>query len=259
MPAKGSNRATGRVWQAATPALRTRPRRGDLARRRADRRAPPTRSRGCAAPAKPSCSSPTTRASRSARWRRSSRRHGIPAVGDVITSAMAAAALVEPGERVLVCAGPGVVEALERAGRRARCATATPTRCWWGSTSTSTTSGCGSRLAPCAAAPACSRPTTTRRTRRPTGRSPAAARSWRRSSTATGVEPVVAGQAATARWPTLVRRRLGDDGVMVGDRPDTDGRFAAGARLPVRARAHRRHPGRGAGRAGARPGGARPR
>ena len=43
-------------------------------------------------------------------------RHGIPAVGDVITSAMAAAALVEPGERVLVCAGPGVVEALEARG-----------------------------------------------------------------------------------------------------------------------------------------------
>src|SRR5262245_50193824 len=29
---------------------------------------------------------------------------GIPATGDVLTSAMAAAALVEPGERVLVCA-----------------------------------------------------------------------------------------------------------------------------------------------------------
>ena len=43
-------------------------------------------------------------------------RQGIPAEGDVVTSAMAAAALVEPGERVLVCAGPGVVEALEARG-----------------------------------------------------------------------------------------------------------------------------------------------
>ena len=42
--------------------------------------------------------------------------HGIPAEGDVITSAMAGASLVEPGERVLVCAGPGVVEALEARG-----------------------------------------------------------------------------------------------------------------------------------------------
>jgi HAD superfamily hydrolase (TIGR01450 family) len=37
---------------------------------------------------------------------------GIPAAGDVVSSAMAAAMLVEPGERVLVAGGPGVVEAL---------------------------------------------------------------------------------------------------------------------------------------------------
>lgn len=39
---------------------------------------------------------------------------GIPAVGDVVTSAMAGAALVSPGERVLVAGGPGVREAVER-------------------------------------------------------------------------------------------------------------------------------------------------
>lgn len=37
---------------------------------------------------------------------------GVPAEGDVVTSAQAAARLVEPGERVLVCGGPGVVEAV---------------------------------------------------------------------------------------------------------------------------------------------------
>ena len=37
---------------------------------------------------------------------------GIPAVGDVVTSAMAAASLVEPSSRVLVCGGPGLVEAV---------------------------------------------------------------------------------------------------------------------------------------------------
>jgi HAD superfamily hydrolase (TIGR01450 family) len=41
---------------------------------------------------------------------------GIPAVGDVLTSAVAGARLVEPGERVLVCGGPGVVEAIGRRG-----------------------------------------------------------------------------------------------------------------------------------------------
>lgn len=42
---------------------------------------------------------------------------GIPAEGDVLTSAMAAATLVQPGERVLVCGGPGIAEAV--AGRGA--------------------------------------------------------------------------------------------------------------------------------------------
>ena len=40
-------------------------------------------------------------------------RFGIDARGRVITSAMAAAELVHEGERALVCAGPGVVEALQ--------------------------------------------------------------------------------------------------------------------------------------------------
>lgn len=37
---------------------------------------------------------------------------GIPAVGDVLTSANAAALLIEPGERVLVCGGEGVTQAV---------------------------------------------------------------------------------------------------------------------------------------------------
>jgi HAD superfamily hydrolase (TIGR01450 family) len=41
---------------------------------------------------------------------------GIPAEGDVLTSAMAAALLLQPGQTALVCGGPGVVEALERRG-----------------------------------------------------------------------------------------------------------------------------------------------
>ena len=44
---------------------------------------------------------------------------GIPADGDVVTSAMAGAQLVAPGERVLVCGGPGVTQAIERRGAHA--------------------------------------------------------------------------------------------------------------------------------------------
>ncbi len=41
---------------------------------------------------------------------------GIPAEGDVISSATAAGLLIAPGERVLVTGGPGVVQAVEQRG-----------------------------------------------------------------------------------------------------------------------------------------------
>jgi 4-nitrophenyl phosphatase len=41
---------------------------------------------------------------------------GIPAVGDVVSSAMAAAALLEPGTTALVAGGPGIDEALAERG-----------------------------------------------------------------------------------------------------------------------------------------------
>jgi HAD superfamily hydrolase (TIGR01450 family) len=43
---------------------------------------------------------------------------GIPAEGDVVTSAMAGAMLVEPGEQVLACGGPGIAEAARRRGAK---------------------------------------------------------------------------------------------------------------------------------------------
>ena len=107
MPAKGSKRATARVWQAAPVPFAldldgviwladdADPRRGGRG------------ARGCGRPASPSCSSPTTRASRWTRSRPSWPATGSRARGDVVTSAMAAARLVEPGERVLVCGGTG--------------------------------------------------------------------------------------------------------------------------------------------------------
>ena len=41
---------------------------------------------------------------------------GIPAEGDVLTSAMACARLIQPEDRVLVCGGPGIQEAVRSQG-----------------------------------------------------------------------------------------------------------------------------------------------
>lgn len=41
---------------------------------------------------------------------------GISAHGDVVTSAMAAASVIQPGWRVLVCGGEGLIQEIERAG-----------------------------------------------------------------------------------------------------------------------------------------------
>jgi 4-nitrophenyl phosphatase len=151
-------------------------------------------------------------------------RHGIPADGDVVTSAMAAAALVEPGERVLVCGGPGVTEAIERRG-------ATPV--WEGDADAvlvgfhrdfdyerlriaATAVRRGARLL--ATNDDATYPT-------PDGPIPGGGAILAAIVTASGVTPIVAGKP-NAPMADLVRARLGDDGVMVGDRPDTDGRFA---------------------------------
>ena len=151
-------------------------------------------------------------------------RHGIPARGDVLTSAMAAAALVEPGERVLVCAGPGVVEAIEARGAipvrdgdadavmvgfhhdfdydRLRIASTAVRR--------------GARLL--ATNDDASYPT-------PDGLIPGGGAILAAVVTGSGVPAVVAGKP-NAPMAALVRERLGLDGTMVGDRADTDGRFA---------------------------------
>ena len=151
-------------------------------------------------------------------------RHGILATGDVITSAMAVVTLIEPGETVLVCAGPGVVEALEAGGarpvrdgdadavvvgfhrdfdyERLRIAARAVRR--------------GARLL--ATNADSSYPT-------PDGPIPGGGAILAAVATATGAEAVVAGKPH-APMADLVRSRLGPTGVMVGDRADTDGQFA---------------------------------
>lgn len=151
-------------------------------------------------------------------------RQGIPAEGDVVTSAMAAAALIRPGERVLVCAGPGAVEAVAARGAvavregeadavlvglhldfdydRLRVA-ATAVRG-------------GARLL--ATNDDATYPTVD-------GPIPGGGAILAAVETASGASATVAGKPHPP-MADLIRARLGPVGVMVGDRPETDGRFA---------------------------------
>jgi HAD superfamily hydrolase (TIGR01450 family) len=150
---------------------------------------------------------------------------GIPAEGDVLTSAMAAALLLEPGQTALVCAGPGVEEALGRRGVRAvregdadavivgfhldfdyerlRVAHAAVAR--------------GARLI--GTNDDATYPT-------PEGPIPGGGAILAAVATACAVDPTVAGKPY-APMAGLVRELAGDGPhVVVGDRPSTDGEFA---------------------------------
>jgi 4-nitrophenyl phosphatase len=151
-------------------------------------------------------------------------RHGVPAAGDVVTSAMAAATLVTPGERVLVCGGPGIAEAVSARGatpvadgdadavlvgfhrefdyERLRIAHRAIIR--------------GARLV--ATNDDATYPT-------PGGPIPGGGSIVAAVAYAAGVAPVVAGKP-NAPMADLVRSLAGEAGTVVGDRPDTDGAFA---------------------------------
>jgi HAD superfamily hydrolase (TIGR01450 family) len=152
-------------------------------------------------------------------------RMGIPAAGDVVTSAMAAATLVEAGERVLVCGGPGVVQAVAARGaapvadgdaaavivgfhrdfdyERLRIAATAVRR--------------GARLV--ATNDDATYPT-------PDGLIPGGGALVAAVAYAAGVPPVVAGKPHRP-MADLIRALAGGEGTVVGDRPETDGAFAA--------------------------------
>jgi HAD superfamily hydrolase (TIGR01450 family) len=149
---------------------------------------------------------------------------GIPAAGAVVTSAMAAARLVEPGERALVCAGAGVRQALERRGAvpvddgdaevvvvglhtdfsydRMRIASTAVRR--------------GARLV--GTNDDATYPT-------PDGLIPGNGAILASVVVASGVEPVIAGKPHLP-MAELIREQAGEGGIVVGDRADTDGLFA---------------------------------
>ncbi|HEY4375626.1 MAG TPA: HAD-IIA family hydrolase [Acidimicrobiales bacterium] len=149
---------------------------------------------------------------------------GVPAQGAVVTSAMAAARLVEPGERALLVAGPGAREALEARGidvvtegladvvvvawhrdfTYERMAVAT------------TAVRAGARLV--ATNDDATYPTAD-------GILPGGGAILASIERASGVTATVAGKPYQPTVDDLLDR-YGPEGTMVGDRPDTDGRLA---------------------------------
>ncbi len=153
---------------------------------------------------------------------------GIPAVGDVLTSANAAALLIEPGERVLVCGGEGVVQAV--AGRGAVVVDDGPCDAvvvgfhrnfdYEAMVRANRAVRAGARLI--GTNDDATYPT-------PDGPIPGGGAILASIVTAAGVAPVIAGKPYEP-MASLVRATVGDAAaaraVMVGDRPETDGLMA---------------------------------
>jgi HAD superfamily hydrolase (TIGR01450 family) len=157
---------------------------------------------------------------------------GIPAAGDVLTSANAAALLIEPGERVMVCGGEGVVEAVvgrgavvveDRADDRIDVVVVGFHRTFDYDEMlyASRAARNGARLI--GTNDDATYPT-------PDGPIPGGGAILASIVTAAGVVPIVAGKPH-GPMAQLVRATVGDsaakNAVMVGDRPETDGLMAA--------------------------------
>jgi HAD superfamily hydrolase (TIGR01450 family) len=151
-------------------------------------------------------------------------RFGIEARGEVITSATAVATLVEPGERVLLCAGAGVREALE--SRDVEVVSSGPVDAvvvgydpafdYDRMRLASTAVRQGARLL--ATNDDATYPSAD-------GLLPGTGAILASVERASGVTALVAGKPY-APTVALIRDRYGPGGTMVGDRPDTDGRLA---------------------------------
>lgn len=152
------------------------------------------------------------------------RRFGIAGEDDVVTSAMAVATLVEPGERVLLCAGAGVREALvARDVEIVEDGPADAVVVGYHSTFDYERM----RVASDAARQGARLLATNDDATYPSadGLLPGTGAILAGIERASGMKAVVAGKPYE---PTvaLIKKRYGPEGTMVGDRPDTDGRLA---------------------------------
>ena len=152
---------------------------------------------------------------------------------DLVTSAQAAATLLEAGQTALVCAGPGVEEALAARGvRTVRDGEADAVVVGWHRdfdyerlTAAARAVWGGARLI--GTNEDATYPT-------PEGQIPGGGAILAAVATAGGVEPVVAGKPHPP-MVALVHERLGGDldgSIVVGDRPSTDGRMAVALGVP---------------------------
>jgi HAD superfamily hydrolase (TIGR01450 family) len=155
--------------------------------------------------------------------------HGIDPGDDLITSPMAAASLVRAGQRVLACAGAGVLTALAEVGAEVVDADDADDGAFDAVVVGLHLNFDYARLDVAArAARAGARLIATNDdTTYPGehGLSPGAGSILAAVATASGVVPVIAGKPY-APMVDLVRTVAGPDGLAVGDRADTDGRFA---------------------------------
>ena len=150
---------------------------------------------------------------------------GIAAAGRVITSAQVAATLVHPGERVLVCAGTGVREALhdrdveivDEGDADVVLVGYDPHFDYGRMAAASRAVDRGARLLATNDDPTYPAPD---------GAIPGCGAILASIVTATGVAPEVAGKPY-APMVAFVAERFGPDGVVVGDRPSTDGLLAS--------------------------------
>ncbi|MCU1353326.1 MAG: putative phosphatase [Acidimicrobiales bacterium] len=148
---------------------------------------------------------------------------GVP-LADVATSAMAAAGLVEPGERALLVAGPGVREALERRGVEVVTeGDADVVVVGWHRDFTYERMAVASDAVRAGARLLATNDDATFPT--PDGLLPGAGAILAGIERASGVAAVVAGKPYPPTVADLLAR-CGPTGTMVGDRPDTDGRLA---------------------------------
>lgn len=155
-------------------------------------------------------------------------RVGIPAVGDVLTSSMAAAQLLQPGESAMVCGSAGIEEALHARGVTvvAEGRVDAVVVGWHrhfdyeGLRRAATAVMGGARLI--GTNDDATYPT-------PDGMIPGGGSILAAVSTASGVAPTIAGKPH-GPMADLVRAAVGHEAaaaaVMVGDRPSTDGLFA---------------------------------